>query len=444
MTRPSSLLRSGRLTAGLVIAVAFGIATGFSWQVYNAACSQATSAWFLQRTHARNVARDVEAALLRAGATSSTLATPEARSRAAASALARVAPLPLPVRGTVDAARAVRVTLRPTGGGTGVAVRGGDTPTATRVLGGPLAGLALDVRLAPAFAAALDPYPFSWDRAQLVIALVTLAAGAVAFLVLHARRERDAVRLRGEFVAHVSHELRTPLAQLRTSAETLRYGWARTSEDRDRLVATLDVESRRLSHLVENVLSFSSAERSMLRLARLPVDLAEVAREAAAAVEARVAPSRARIVVGAPAPCVVSGDRDALRQAVSNLLDNAVKYGPPGQRVTVRVEARPAAGRRPATVVLSVEDQGPGIPAADRRRVFEPFVRVGKGGGETGGGYGIGLAVVRHVARLHGAEVTVADAPGGGARVTLAMPAAMSLVAPGLPLGAGDRAAVHA
>src|SRR5207302_7245647 len=169
--------------------------------------------------------------------------------------------------------------------------------------------------------AALDPYPFSWDRAQLVIALLTLSAGGVAFLVLHARRERDAVRLRGEFVAHVSHELRTPLAQLRLSAETLRYGWARTTEDRERLVATLDVESRRLSHLVENVLSFSSAERSMLRLARLPVDLADVTREAVASLAVRADAAHVQIVVLAPAPCVVSGDRDALRQVVCNLVD---------------------------------------------------------------------------------------------------------------------------
>jgi two-component system, OmpR family, phosphate regulon sensor histidine kinase PhoR len=418
MNRIFSLLRSGRLTAALVIAVAFGVATGFSWQVYNAACSQATSAWFLQRTHGRVVARDVESSLHRAGLTAAALATPEARSRATTLAVAALAPLPLPTGGAMRAAEAVQVTLRPT---TTVVATGRDYPMATRVLGGALAGIAVDVRLRRTFAAALDPYPFSWDRAQLVIALVTVTAVGVAFLVLHSRRERDAVRLRGEFVAHVSHELRTPLAQLRVSAETLRYGWARTPEDRDRLVATLDVESRRLSHLVENVLSFSSAERAMLRLARLPVDLAEVAREAVASLAARAQASDVQIVVAAPAPCVVLGDRDALRQVVCNLVDNAVKYGPAGQRVTVRVYGRPAVpGSREPVVVLSVEDQGPGIAPAERERVFEPFVRAGT----AGAGYGIGLAVVRHIVRLHRAEVAIGDAPGGGASVTLTMAAA--------------------
>ena len=117
---------------------------------------------------------------------------------------------------------------------------------------------------------------------------------------------------------------------------------------------------------------------------------------------------------------IVSADRDALRQVLLNLLDNAVKYGPPGQTITVGTEA---AGDR---VRIFVEDQGPGIPHEDRQRVWEPYVRLGRAAEEATGGSGIGLAVVRELVSLHNGRTRVEGAPGGGARMVVELPHASS------------------
>jgi signal transduction histidine kinase len=449
------LARSGRVGAGVVLTVVFGVAAGFAYQVWQASCRQETTAHFLRATHARLAAREAGAALAArladpaAGpATRAALATDAGapRSRPRCSPRSRRACSPTAPSGRRGRAAARARPRRRRRGPPGRAAW--TSPRAPA----PVGGVVADVRLTPEFLAALYPFPYSWNQAQLLIALVTLTAGGTAVLLLHARRERPG---RAGCAASSSPTCRTSCARRsrRSGSPRRRSAWAGRAPTRTARGSSRrsDVESRRLSQLVENVLSFSSAERAMLRLARLPVDSPEVAREAAAAIAPRLPAGRARVVVHAPAPCVVRGDRDALRQVVLNLLDNAVKYGPPGQQVTVRVDARPAAGRRDAAVVLAVEDQGPGIAPACRERVFEPFVRVGRGGrggdADAAPGYGIGLAVVRHVARLHDAAVAVDDAPGGGARVTLTFPATVALVdgrAGGAPAVPADAAVAPA
>jgi signal transduction histidine kinase len=117
-------------------------------------------------------------------------------------------------------------------------------------------------------------------------------------------------------------------------------------------------------------------------------------------------------------PVVVAADPDAVRQIVLNLLDNAAKYGPSGQTITVR------AARSDARACITVDDQGPGVPPAERERVWERFERLDRDRGSAVGGSGIGLAVVRELAALHGGRAWVADAPGGGARFVLELPGA--------------------
>jgi signal transduction histidine kinase len=230
------------------------------------------------------------------------------------------------------------------------------------------------------------------------------------------RRESELARLRSDFIASVSHELRTPLAQVRMFAETLLLGRVRSDEERLRSLQIVDQEARRLTHLVENILQFSRAEREVIQLAPVPVELASQVREAIEAFSP-VARSRHVMVQTALENDVVSVvDPGALRQMLLNLLDNAVKYGPLGQTVTITLRR---VGER---VRVMVDDQGPGIPPEHRDRVWEPYQRLESAVAAAVAGSGIGLAVVRQLVALHGGRAWVEAAPGRGARFAIELP----------------------
>src|SRR6185312_3673813 len=183
-----------------------------------------------------------------------------------------------------------------------------------------------------------------------------------------------------------------------------------------RSAGIIDQEARRLTYLVENVLNFSRGEKGANRVSPTPADLD---REVAEAIELFAPLARARrstIVASLGATAAVPLDRDALRQMLLNLLDNAAKYGPPGQTITVGSEL---AGDRAR---IWVEDQGPGIPHDDRQRVWEPYVRLGREVESATGGSGIGLSVVRELATLHGGRTRSESAPRGGARLVIELP----------------------
>jgi signal transduction histidine kinase len=158
----------------------------------------------------------------------------------------------------------------------------------------------------------------------------------------------------------------------------------------------IDQEARRLAHLVENVLHFSRAERQSLRLCPVPTLLAPQLRET---VESFAPIARARRVdvrLALDETVAVRVDRNALRQMLLNLLDNAIKYGPAGQTVTIGVRGDDHRAR------IWVEDEGPGIDATQRERIFEPFFRIDRDANSAIGGSGIGLSVVRELAVMHG------------------------------------------
>jgi len=257
-------------------------------------------------------------------------------------------------------------------------------------------------------------------RLPLLIALFAIAAGLLTVALLQLRRQQELARLRTEFVSGVSHELRTPLAQIRWFAELLQMGKLRTEEERARSAGIIDQEARRLTYLVENVLNFSRAEKGTNRVSLAP---AELDHEIAEALELFAPLARARkmsLASALEANAMVSLDRDALRQMLLNLLDNAVKYGPAGQTITVGSEI---AGDRAR---VWVEDQGPGIPHEDRHRVWEPYVRLTREAESSTGGSGIGLSVVRELVTLHDGRTRVESAPGGGARVVIELPLSRS------------------
>jgi signal transduction histidine kinase len=251
----------------------------------------------------------------------------------------------------------------------------------------------------------------------MLAALLIVMATLLAIALVQLRREQELARLRTEFVSGVSHELRTPLAQIRWFSELLHMGKLRTEEERTRSAGIIDQEARRLTYLVENVLNFSRAERRQSRISPVPTDLEKELREAlemfAPLARARQMKLRAELELG----LVVNADRDALRQVLLNLLDNAAKYGPPGQTISV------GSARGGEWVRLWVEDEGPGIPERDRERVWEPYVRLGRDSERATGGSGIGLSVVRELVELHGGRVRMESAARGGARVVIELPA---------------------
>ncbi len=257
------------------------------------------------------------------------------------------------------------------------------------------------------------------SRLPFILTLFGLSVALFGAALVQLRRERELARLRADFVSGVSHELRTPLAQVRMFAETLLLGRVRSEEERRRSLEIVDQEARRLSHLVENLLHVSRTERLGLRLAPERGSLAPLLDDIAEAFRPLAASRRATIRVEAPADVVAPVDAAAFRQVLLNLLDNAVKYGPEGQVVRVRLGTEDGEAR------VAVEDEGPGIPAPDRERVWRRFFRLERDRGTAVAGTGIGLAVVRELVAHHGGRAWIEDGAageGGGARVVIALP----------------------
>ena len=255
------------------------------------------------------------------------------------------------------------------------------------------------------------------QRTPLMV-LVFAVAGALAVLaILQLRREDRLALLRQDFVASVSHELRTPLAQVRLFTETLRLGRTRNDAQRDWALENIDRETHRLSNLVDRILHFSRSGHGAQALRRERADLADTVREAMTSFERLIPPGKAHLEALLPDRLPAELHVESIRQVVLNLLDNAMRYGPAGQVIRVRGE------RSGSAVRLSVDDEGPGVATADRERIFEPFLRGEHTLGSVVVGSGIGLSVVREIVAAHEGAVWVEDAPGGGARFVVELPA---------------------
>ncbi|MES2533754.1 MAG: ATP-binding protein [Pseudomonadota bacterium] len=228
-------------------------------------------------------------------------------------------------------------------------------------------------------------------------------------------RVRQAFDAQKHFVADAAHELRSPLAALKLQVQ----GLQRANDDatRDVAVGRLAAGIDRATRLVEQMLALARHEASIAGGAGLvPVDLGEVAR---LAISDAIAGAQARSIdigIAHADAASVSGQPEALRMLLRNLLDNAVKYTPEGGRVDVRIDAAPEGVR------LLVEDSGPGLPPEERGRVLDRFYRAGQ---PQAPGSGLGLAIVQSIATLHGATLVLdASQNLGGLRVTVQFPAA--------------------
>jgi two-component system, OmpR family, sensor histidine kinase SenX3 len=240
-------------------------------------------------------------------------------------------------------------------------------------------------------------------------------AGAVA-LVDDVSELRRLEAVRRDFVANLSHELKTPLGALSLLAETLD-----GEEDPEvvvRLTARVGAEATRFARIVDDLLDLSRIEAgaagtlNLIALSAIVTDSVEGFREPAAA-------RRIRLEVGPVASDLyIMANRRDLVSAVSNLVDNAIKYSEPGGAVYVE------AGKHEDRACIWVRDEGIGIPRRDRERIFERFYRVDRARSRWTGGTGLGLAIVRHVAAYHGGDVAVDSVEGEGSTFTLCVPLA--------------------
>ena len=265
----------------------------------------------------------------------------------------------------------------------------------------PLARVAAAARTRDA--AALEPLPAT-DLPSEVQPLVD------AFNAL-LQRLAAAFAVQRAFVADAAHELRTPLTALK-----LQLGLLRDSPDdaaRDASLQRLRGGIDRATHLVEQLLALARAEPSQAATMG-DVDLVAIARQAIADAAPLATSRHARVELDAPATLPWRGDAQGLRSLLRNLVDNAVLHGGNAPRVTVRLARDDALAR------MSVDDNGPGIPAAERERVFDRFHRRAAGDSE---GSGLGLAIVRAIAVQHGGKVELLNAPEGGLRAQVTLPA---------------------
>lgn len=254
------------------------------------------------------------------------------------------------------------------------------------------------------------------SRLPLIVGLLLLAGGVGAASLVQLRRERELARLRDDFVSGVSHELRTPLAQIRMFAELLDDDKLRSGAERRRSTRILRQESERLTHLIENVLGYSRSRHTPIQLVPEEIELESFIEETVESFRPLAEARDVRFMIESTSGEVGVADRAALRQILINLLDNAVKYGPIGGTVTVEAERANGITR------IRVSDEGPGVSAADRERIWEPYLRLERDANGPVGGSGIGLAVVRELAMRHGGGARVEAASGGGGCFVIELP----------------------
>lgn len=243
---------------------------------------------------------------------------------------------------------------------------------------------------------------------------VIASGGAVVLRILSLEMRTAAQRT--TFVANVSHELKTPLTSIRLFAELLLSGRQPDEERRREYLRTMVSETERLSNLVDNVLAFSKRGNGKEGCRAQPLSLSELAEDTAAQLREHLAKDGFSLRWEGDGPLPVSGEPEALRQVIMNLLSNAEKYSGEAREISV-------TGRREgAFAVVEVADRGIGVPPGCAERIFQEFFRCDDSLAAQRSGAGLGLAIARGIARRHGGDVTYAPREGGGSVFALRLP----------------------
>ena len=233
--------------------------------------------------------------------------------------------------------------------------------------------------------------------------------GAVAVLY-DITRLRQLERMRRDFVANVSHELCTPLTAIKGYAEILSDGAVDDRATARRFTGIIENHADRLTHLLGDLLDLSRLESDQLEVELAPCELKPLVDTSVGSVSQAAAQKQIAIHCDIPPSAKVICDPKLIEHALINLLDNAVKYTPAGGKV--HIGTRPVEGAD--RLAIYVEDTGIGIPSEDLGRIFERFYRVDKGRSRDLGGTGLGLSIVRHIAEVHGEQVSVQSKLGAG------------------------------
>jgi two-component system phosphate regulon sensor histidine kinase PhoR len=241
----------------------------------------------------------------------------------------------------------------------------------------------------------------------------TTKSGAPDLIMLVFRDLTQAMRvdqMRADFVANASHELRTPLASVTGFIDTLRGAARDDAAMRDKFLNIMSEQARRMSRLIDDLLSLSRIEMNLHRPPEVAVDLVPLTAHVRDSLSPLARDRGVEIVLEAPsAPVQVRGERDELIRLIENLVENALKYGANGKRVEIKLRAEgPDA-------VLSVRDFGPGIAPEHLPRLTERFYRVDVAHSREQGGTGLGLAIVKHIAARHRGRLSIESEPGKGA-----------------------------
>lgn len=237
------------------------------------------------------------------------------------------------------------------------------------------------------------------------------------FVVHDLTRIRQLENTRREFVANVSHELRTPLSLIKGFVETLLNGAKDEPETATRFLQTIEKHTDRLTYLIEDLLTISRLESGQIVMNLHLVELREEAARVMDDLQARAAEKNVTLENLVPAGLSAQADADRLQQVLFNLIENAIKYGRDAGRVSIGGKSRSEND-----VELWVHDDGPGIPAGARERVFERFYRVDRARSAETGGTGLGLSIVKHIVQAHGGEVGVKSEPGTGTTFFFTLP----------------------
>lgn len=245
----------------------------------------------------------------------------------------------------------------------------------------------------------------------------SLLIGGIFLTVRAITREIKLTQAKSAFVANVSHELKTPLSLIRLFAETLELGRIRSPERAQEYYRIINNESRRLTQLINNILDFSKIEAGRRDYQFAQINLAEIIEEVIKSYEYQIIGAgfelKTEIQDNLPAVWV---DRDAMAQALLNLLNNAVKYSPEIKRIEIK------ASVVSDKVIVEVADSGIGIPRSEQKKIFEKFYRVSNGLVHDTKGSGLGLSIVKHIIEAHGGEISVESIAGRGSRFIVSIP----------------------